>query len=175
MSREALHRPFAAPKVYDKPSALPKGLLESCRPMPLPSTLLMCPPEYFQVVDVKNPHMEGNVGKTDHGLARKQWDAVRAAFEQAGAKVDLIPPTPDCEDMVFCANQTLVGLDADGHKVCMLSRMKHASRQREVQAFGVWFHGAGYRIEMLPEDVGFEGSGDALWHPGRGLIWGGYG
>ena len=165
----------AKPKVYDRAADLPRGLLESCRPMPLPSTLLMCPPYEFEVLDVKNPHMEGNVGRTNRPRARREWTALRRAFESSGAAVEIIPPTAGCEDMVFCANQTLPGLDASGRRLCVLSRMKHESRRREVPAFASWFHGRGYRLEMLPPEIGFEGSGDAVWHPGRGLLWGGWG
>ncbi len=143
--------------------------------MPLPTRLLMCPPAHFDVIDVKNPHMQGNVGQVDRAAAAKQWSDLKSAFERAGATVDLIDPVPNCEDMVFCANQTLVGLDAAGRKLCLLSRMKHPSRQREVPAFAKWFAAAGYRVADLASTAGFEGSGDALWHPGRALIWGGHG
>jgi len=135
----------------------------------------MCRPDYFTVIDVKNPHMEGNVGKVDKERAIAQWTAVHDAFQEAGASVELIEPLPDCEDMVFCANQTFVGLTAGGERLCVLSQMKHTSRQREVSAFSSWFSAHGYRVESIPAQVGFEGSGDAIWHPGRGLVWGGSG
>jgi N-dimethylarginine dimethylaminohydrolase len=162
-------------KIYDHPDQLPSDLLQSCRKMPLPTTMLMCPPENFDVVDVKNPHMEGNIGNVDKAKAKAQWEAVRDAFAAAESQVDLIEPVAGCEDMVFCANQTFVGLDADGKKLCILSQMKHESRQREVAAFGKWFGENGYRVENLPVQIGFEGSGDAIWHPGRALVWGGSG
>jgi len=160
---------------YEKAEQLPSGLLQSCRTMPLPTTMLMCPPENFDVVDVKNPHMEGNIGNVDKQLARRQWDEVKAGFVSSKAQIELIKPVADCEDMVFCANQTFVGLDQNGQKLCLLSQMKHQSRQREVSAFGQWFGSHGYRVENLPEKIGFEGSGDAIWHPGRALVWGGSG
>ncbi len=162
-------------KIFEERNQLPPGLLGACRPMPLPNRLLMCPPLHFAVVDVKNPHMEGQIGRVDRAAAGRQWEAVRAAFERSGAKVELIDPLAGCEDMVFCANQTFVGLDAAGRRVCLLSRMKHESRRREVPAFARWFERAGYRIEELKVRGGFEGSGDAIWHPGRALIWGGWG
>jgi N-dimethylarginine dimethylaminohydrolase len=161
--------------VYDSANQVPPGLVASCRPMPLPTRLLMCPPAYFDVVDVKNPHMEGQIGRVDPAAATRQWQDVKAAFERCGARVDLIDPLPGCEDMVFCANQTFAGLDAAGRRICLLSRMKHASRRREVPAFAAWFEAAGYRVEALKNPGCFEGSGDAIWHPGRGLIWGGWG
>ncbi len=162
-------------EVHDRVDSLPDGLLGRCRTMPLPVRLLMCPPEYFDVCDVKNPLMEGQIGKVDRARARAQWEQLKATFEACGATVELIEPEPGCEDMVFCANQTLPGLDADGQRLCLLSRMKHESRRREVPAFARWFEAHGYRVELLRTECIFEGSGDAIWHPGRGLIWGGYG
>jgi N-dimethylarginine dimethylaminohydrolase len=161
--------------IYDRQSELPAHLLESCRKMPLPMITLMCPPDNFDVVDVKNPHMEGNIGNVDKAKARAQWESVAQAFQSSGANVAHIEPVPGCEDMVFCANQTFVGLDKQGEKLCVLSQMKHESRQREVKAFGKWFGDNGYRVENIPAKIGFEGSGDAIWHPGRALIWGGSG
>lgn len=161
--------------IYDSTANLPSDLLSTCRDMPLPARLLMCPPEYFDIVDVKNPFMEGHMGDVNFTAVEEQWNAVRNGFEQAGATVELIDPLENCEDMVFCANQTLAGLDDEGNRLCILSQMTHESRQREVPAFGRWFEGNEYQVVHLPGDERFEGSGDALWHPGRGLLWGGYG
>lgn len=163
------------PRVFDKAADLPGGLLESCPRLAHPARLLMCPPQYFSVVDVKNPHMEGNVGRVDAARAGEQWDEVLAAFTASGIDVAMIEPLADCEDMVFCANQTFVGPRADGKKLCVLSNMTHPSRQREVPAFEKWFTANGYQIERLPAHIRLEGSGDAIWHPGRRLIWGGHG
>lgn len=162
-------------RVYDHADQLPSDFLSACKQMPYPNTLLMCPPDNFDVVDVKNPHMEGNIGKVDTSKARLQWDELRDVFIKCGARVELIEPISGCEDMVFCANQTLVGLDANGNKLCLLSQMKHESRQREVAAFSKWFGAHAYQIKEIPEKIGFEGSGDAIWHPGKALIWGGSG
>lgn len=146
------------------------------REMPLPRAVLMCSPDYFDVVDVKNPFMEGQQGKVDVALAGKQWAGVVGAFEKIGVNVQLIPPVPGCEDMVFCANPILAGLDGDNRRVCVLSHMRYGSRQPEVAAHAAWFRAHGYRVVRINEpDCLFEGSGDALWHPGRRLIWGGYG
>ena len=42
-------------------------------------------------------------------------------------------------------------------------------------AFARWFEAAGYQVSEAPGYLRFEGSGDAIWHPGRGLVWGGHG
>lgn len=158
--------------VFDHSKELPADLLSSCREMPYPKTVLMCRPDFYNVVDVKNPHMENNVGSVDTVNAKKQWDFLCETFVSTNASVELIEPVVNCEDMVFCANQTLVGLDKNGNKICIPSKMKFASRQREVGVFVDWFGTRGYRIENSPQCF-FEGSGDAIWHPGRALIWGG--
>ncbi len=168
---------MSAGRVFDRADALPRDFsLANCRPMPLPRRVLLCPPDDFQVVDVKNEFMRGNLGAVDPSAARAQWEGLRACLARIGLDVALVPPTPGCEDMVFAANQTFPGLDARGARVCVLSHMRHPSRRREVPAFADWFRAAGYDVvDALPRERFFEGCGDALWHPGRALIWGGHG
>ncbi|MBI4369541.1 MAG: amidinotransferase [Elusimicrobia bacterium] len=143
--------------------------------MPAPAYIAMCPPDYFDVVDVKNPFMEGRLGSVNRSLARSQWDALRAVFERLGKPVRIIPARSGLEDMVFCANQSLPGLDAYGRKVAVAGRMTHASRQREVSAVKEFMTNEGYRVIDIEPPMRFEGTGDALWHPGRRLLWGGWG
>src|SRR5581483_10748502 len=143
--------------------------------MPFPRAVLMCPPKWFDVVDVKNPYMEGQQGHVDTALARDEWRDTRRAFESIGVEVRTDAPIAQCEDMVFCANPVFTGLDGDGRRVCVLSHMRFQSRQKEVTAHAQWFAANGYELIPLETPGLFEGSGDALWHPGRRLIWGGYG
>jgi N-dimethylarginine dimethylaminohydrolase len=156
---------------------LPPGFrVEELPALPHPTGVLMCPPDHFAVVDVKNPHMAGNVGRVDRAKAAQQWVALRSAFDEAGLLPADIAPTADCEDMVFTANQTFTGPDAAGRPTCLLSSMRHPSRRREVPAFEEWFTRHGWRIVgPFPPEPWFEGGGDALWHPGRRLIWCGHG
>jgi N-dimethylarginine dimethylaminohydrolase len=143
-------------------------------------TLLMCDPVHFEVKDVKNPFMEGHIGQVDRQTAREQWWELKRTFERLGYAVLVVPGVENLEDMVFTANQVLVGEDEQGQPYIVLSRMRHTSRQREVPHFRQWFGARGYRILELPHQPGadacyFEGQGDAIWHPGRRLLWGGYG
>lgn len=141
-----------------------------------PQRILMCTPEYFEVVDVKNPYMEGNIGAVNQRQAVAQWEELRRAFLQTGHEVVTIAGQAELEDMVFSANQTLVGMSPAGAPYVLLSCMTHASRQREVPYFRQWFEARGYKIYSLNEKAErFEGHGDALWHPGKQLLWGGYG
>lgn len=141
-----------------------------------PTDALLCEPSSFDIIDVKNPHMEGQIGAVDKEKASQQWRALREAIVKAGHRVRLVEPTPGLEDMVFTANPVLPGIDSKGDRVCLLSNMKHPSRKKEVAAHRKWFESRGYRIVNLSRpEWNFEGQGDALWHPGRNLLWGGYG
>ncbi len=135
--------------------------------------VLLCPPDWFDVIDVKNPFMQGQEGKVDRARAREQWDALAKTFEAIGLEVEALAPLPGCEDMVFTANPTLTGVNARGKRVAVLSRMLYPSRQREVAAHRDWFSAHGY--DVIESPVQFEGGGDAIWHPGRPVLWGGHG
>jgi N-dimethylarginine dimethylaminohydrolase len=163
--------------LYRSISDLKGFSLKNCPSMAEPSGVLMCPPDHFQVLAVKNPYMARHVGDVDRDKARKQWDGVAAAFEKAGCPVSVLPATPGLEDMVFAANSSLTGTRPDGEKVALISFMRHASRRREVEAFAEWYVASGYRVARLKAGghETFEGSGDAVWHPGKRLIWGGHG
>lgn len=146
-------------------------------PAPWPRGVLMCPPDHFDVVDVKNAFMEGHVGRVDRRLARAQWDALVATYRALDVDVHLLEPVAGLEDMVFTANTACVlpRAEGDGCDVVM-SRMNHASRRREVGPTRRWLATAGFAPRELPDDVGtFEGHGDVLVVPGRRFAFGGHG
>ena len=166
------------PRVYERVEHLPKDFsVTALEPMPSPAGAVLCPPDRFDVIDVKNAFMAGNAGNVDKKLARREWGALRDAFSDAGARVELLKPLDSCEDMVFCANTALLGIDAQGRKTCLPGRMTFESRRPEVGAMVAWARANGYRIvdDFAEPGLRFEGSGDAIWHPGRRLLWGGYG
>ena len=162
--------------VYQHPDAVDFTLAD-LPAMPRAGRLLMTTPDHFEVAYVINPHMEGNLGTVDAARARAQWQALRSAYEHLGVDVQAVPGAPALPDMVFCANQTLPFLLPDGGRGVLLSQMHAPQRQGEVAHYRAFFERLGYRVDDLPETVarGFEGMGDALWHPGRRLLWGGYG
>ncbi|HYE96303.1 MAG TPA: arginine deiminase-related protein [Rubricoccaceae bacterium] len=155
----------------------PRYDLDALPPLPRPTRVLMTTPEHFQVHYVINPHMEGHLGEVDVDRARAQWDALRAAYEGVGVEVHTVPGQPGLPDMVFCANQTLPFQTPGGERGVVLSRMHAEQRKAEVPFYADFFQGRGYEVHPLDEDLpgDFEGMGDALWHPGRYLLWGGYG
>lgn len=137
---------------------------------------LFCPPNYFEIRDVKNPFMRG-AEPVDARKAQAQWEGVRGAFEEAGVATEVIPAAPDLEDMVFANNQVFVGESTRGERFRFIvpSHMRFPSRQREVPYFVEWFRGRGYRVLELDLSNEFlEGHGDLLWHADGPKVWAGF-
>jgi len=145
--------------------------------IPRPGRVLMTTPTHFRVEYVINPHMVGNVGAVDPERARAQWEALRDAYDRLGVDVHVIEGAEGLPDMVFCANQTLPYRTPGGEQGVVLSRMHAPQRKPEVPYYADFFARKGYEVHGLDPDLpgDFEGMGDALWHPGRYLLWGGYG
>lgn len=145
--------------------------------MDKPGKLFMVRPTHFAIDYVINPYMKDHVGKVDKEAAARQWEAVREAFVQTGMEVHVLEGEPDLPDMVFCANQSLPFRSDNGDKEVIMSIMNSARRKPEVAPVEAWYAAQGYERHHLnyKKINSFEGMGDALWHPGRKLLWGGYG
>ncbi len=145
--------------------------------MPRPKRVLMAKPDHFEVAYVINPHMEGHLGEVDRAEAADQWRALRQAYESISIPADTLQAVEGLPDLVFTANQTFPYYDpTDGTRGVVLSRMHAPERRDEVAHVARFFRSQGYEVTQLPDPtMEFEGMGDALWHPGRHLIWGGYG
>ncbi|MEM9161550.1 MAG: TIGR00300 family protein [Cyanobacteria bacterium P01_F01_bin.4] len=130
---------------------------------------LMCAPSYYDVDYVINPWMEGNIHRSSKDRAKDQWQGLYALLAQH-ADVDRVDPQRGWPDMVFTANAGLVL----GDRV-VLSRFLHPERQGEEPHFKQWFERQGYTVYELPEDLPFEGAGDALFDREGRMLWAGYG
>jgi lysine-ketoglutarate reductase/saccharopine dehydrogenase-like protein (TIGR00300 family) len=130
---------------------------------------LMCDPQFYNVEYVINPWMKGNVGCVDHSLAVQQWKRLRETVSGLG-DIELIQPIYGLPDMVFTANG---GLAYEG--VFVPSRYRYPQRRPETPYFAGWFRERRFHIFELSSGATFEGEGDALFQPGRPLLWGGYG
>jgi N-dimethylarginine dimethylaminohydrolase len=137
--------------------------------------VLVCPPNYFDVIDQKNPHM--SLARTvDRVKARTQWENLCSVLQQNGCEVETIDPVEGLEDMVFAANQLFVGQKAGYGKFAVPSRMVYPSRQREVPFYTDWCRAHDYSIiEIDYRDDFLEGHGELLWHPDGSRIYAGYG
>ena len=148
---------------------------------PLGRLIYMMDPSAFDIRDAINPHMrdaEGRLHTVDKRRALSQWQALKAVYENLGLRVQVLEADPNCPDMVFCANQSLPFLEEGERPHVILSNMAAAARQFEVAVFARQIKACGVTLHSLPPrspDHLFEGTGDALWVPGRKLILGGYG
>lgn len=151
--------------------------LSDLRSMPAPSKIMMVEPTHFDVEYVINPYMKNQVGEVDKIQALNEWEHLRDGYKELGFKVDMLDGRPGYPDMVFCANQSLPYIGADGEKHVLMSIMKADQRKGEVPFIEEYYRNEGYTIHHIKyENVdSFEGMGDALWHFKRGLIWGAYG
>ena len=137
------------------------------------TSVLMCPPTFFDVREVKNPYMRLPI---DRVRAQQQWENLRRAFEDAGVQVLTIKPVQDLEDMVFAANPIFVGNCDKLGKFVVPSEMRYLIRQREVAHYVEWFRQHDYHIIALDlKGECLEGHGDLIWHPDHSKIWAGYG
>ena len=122
------------------------------------ATLLMCPPTYYGIEYEINPWMS-RLHAADPGLAQRQWDYLcRVLEDDCGASLVLLEPQSGLPDLVFTANAGLV----HDHGV-ILSRFRFPVRSGEEPVFKAFFETHGLAVTTLPEDVFFEGAGDALF------------
>jgi len=151
--------------------------LEGLPDLPAAREVVMTTPVHFDVTYVINAHMAGNVGSVDTDRAREQWADLRNAYQRCSIPVHEVDGIEGQPDMVFCANQTLPYLNTDGSKGVILSKMYAPQRAGEVIHFARFFESLGYEVldGILVGDKEFEGMGDALWHAGKRMLWGGFG
>jgi N-dimethylarginine dimethylaminohydrolase len=119
--------------------------------------ILMCPPDHYGIEYEINPWMKRERGSTPE-RARQQWQHLHQALRGLGVDVPLMKPRQGLPDLVFTANAGLVF-----NRRFFSSRFRHEVRARESPYFDAWFAEEGFTVEHLPEDVYFEGAGDALF------------
>jgi N-dimethylarginine dimethylaminohydrolase len=131
--------------------------------------VLMCAPDYFTVDYAINPWMKAGEGAVSTELAMQQWSALRDTLA-AVAQVELLPPAEGLPDMVFTANAGVVYNDR-----AIVSRFEFEERRGEEAHFRRWFADNGFEVLDWPQDLIFEGAGDALVDRGGSWVWAGYG
>lgn len=144
--------------------------------------VMLIHPDYFDVEEAINPHMmdeKGELNHIDKSLALQQWLDLKLTYERIGVETLSLQAEAGCPDMVFCANQSLPYIDSNGQSRVLMSHMHSEQRQREVLPIAQQLQQHGLKVEFLPTErmpeSMLEGTGDALWVPGRRLLLGGYG
>ena len=141
--------------------------------------IVMTAPEHYEVSYSINPWMQPEAWARDPAAlklsARAQWNRLRAALEEVGLTVEVVPGEPGLPDMVFPANAAIV---LDGR--ALLARFRHRQRTGEEAAFRRFFEGLVTRglltgIAEFSPGLVQEGAGDCIWDASRGLFWAGFG
>ena len=131
--------------------------------------VLMCAPDYFTVDYAINPWMKAGEGAVSTELAMKQWSALRDTLATV-ADVALLAPAEGLPDMVFTANAGVVY-----NKRAIVSRFEFDERRGEEAHFRRWFVDNGFEVLDWPQELIFEGAGDALVDRGGARVCAGYG
>ncbi len=106
--------------------------------------------------------------QADRLKACEQWNKLyKILHEQLGVDVKLVRQEDNVPDMVFTANAAVMLKNK-----ALIARFKYPQRQLEEKHFEAWFKENGYETVILPEDVVFEGAGDALYLDG--ILYAGY-
>ncbi len=120
--------------------------------------ILMCSPDYYGIKYEINPWMNMDI-QSNHKKSMDQWtNLYKILKNDLGVDVQLVEPREDVPDMVFTANAAVMY-----GKKAVISRFKYPQRQPEEKYFAEWFKNNGYEVLTLPENIAFEGAGDALY------------
>ncbi|MFQ5734668.1 MAG: dimethylarginine dimethylaminohydrolase family protein [Planctomycetaceae bacterium] len=120
-------------------------------------TILMCRPDFYGIEYEINPWMSRS-RQSDSALAKQQWQSLHALLRSLRADVRLQEPVKGLPDLVFTANAGMIW-----EETAFLSRFRHEARQGETPHDEGWFQANGFETVTLPEDLCFEGAGDALF------------
>lgn len=120
----------------------------------------MCRPEHFEVTYAINPWMD-TAEPVDRALALAQWDALRAAYEAHGHRVEVIDPVAGLPDMVFAANGGL----AIGDRA-LSARFANPERADEGPAYHRWLSAQRFADVAAARETN-EGEGDFAITPTR--------
>ncbi len=119
--------------------------------------ILMCSPDFYGIEYEINPWMSRQ-RQSEPQAAAAQWAALKLRLQETGATVDLLPSQPGLPDLVFTANAALIY-----RNTAVLARFRHPQRQAEVPYDEAWLRAAGFEIKHVPDELHFEGAGDALF------------
>lgn len=127
--------------------------------------VLMCRPDYFDVVYEINPWMDIK-NRPDKQKSLKEWQAVYNLYQKLGIDIELIDQAPNQPDMVFTANGGMVW-----DKKFISGNFRYKERKGEEKYFQQWFKDHGYEVVELKHFQG--GEGDALFY--KKTLYMGYG
>lgn len=128
---------------------------------------LVCPPVHFGAARPMNPWSHGLAA--DPVRAGHQWGAAMRTLEACGGNLRYLKPDPSLPEQCCVGQCGLVW-----GTVAVPSRFAAPERRGEVKIVQAAFEAVGKSIAPLPEEVFFEGQGDAAIDD-EGVLWATYG
>lgn len=120
--------------------------------------IFMCPPDHYHNIDYEiNPWMKKGTACANQ-TAVERWNELKSIIQNLGAEVLTMQPQPGLPDIVFTANAALIYKDT-----AVISRFRHKERKPEEKFYEEWLKSQGFKTVFLPENIDFEGAGDALF------------
>jgi len=121
--------------------------------------IFMCPPDYYFSIEYEiNPWMKKGTDCANK-TAVERWNELKTIIEsKTETQVLTMKPQPGLPDIVFTANAALIYKNK-----AIISRFRHKERQPEEAFYEEWLRNQGYETIILPDEMCFEGAGDALF------------
>ncbi len=118
--------------------------------------VLMCPPTYYEIPAIENPHMNIN-DQPDKHKAWLQWVSIANLYTSLGLEVYQIEPQENLWGLLWCANGAW-----GRYGRFVLSNFRQPIRRPEKPHYRRWLKRLGYEVFELPESIFFEGQGDVI-------------
>lgn len=124
----------------------------------LTEKIFMCSPNYYAINYEINPWMKLGTESSNKYAFEKWTEFKNLLINNLGVEILTMEPQPGLPDITFTANAALIYKNR-----AVISRFRYKERQREETFFAEWFRKTGFIVEFLPENICFEGAGDALF------------
>ena len=125
------------------------------------STVLLCPPTFYQIEYEINPWMDVHK-KADRQKTKDEYHELKKIYQKLGLRVLEIKPQPGLPDMTYVANFGFVM-----GNTFIKSNFKYPQRRKEAEYAQKYFKDTGFQIVSLPDDVNFECRGDIFYAEGK--------
>jgi N-dimethylarginine dimethylaminohydrolase len=128
--------------------------------------VLMCRPQFFTVneKDPENLFMDP-LNLPDRKLSLFQHEKLAQTYRGLGIDIRFIQPVNGLSDMTFAANSAFIC-----DRKAILANFKPKRRQGETLIYEKFYKALGYETIVPPQDIFFEGAGDALLYRERILL-----
>lgn len=118
--------------------------------------VLLCPPDHYDIEYEINPWMDVK-NKVDKKKAKNEYQQLKETYKELGCEVLELFQEPGLPDMVYAANWGF-----PKGNVFIRSNFRFPQRRKEAKVAQKFLENLGYKTDLLPDGIYFEGQGDLL-------------